>query len=109
MSTGPIPETRIGQIVSVEEPVGLRNRAWLMTIDFGPLGVKKSVGQFKNLSQEEIVGRRIVAVVGLGSKRVGNYTSECLVLGTQVNEADHNAGHYPLEPGKDAKLGDLVG
>ena len=102
------PETRIAQIIAVEEPQGLRNRAWVMTLDFGSFGQKKSIGQFRNFSKEEMIGRRVVAVVGLGTKKVGNYMSECLVLGTRVNAADANDGHYPLEPDKNAKLGDVV-
>jgi tRNA-binding protein len=109
MSSSAIPETRVGQILSVEEPQGLRNKAWVMTIDFGPLGVKKSVGQFRNFSKEEMIGHCVVAVVGLGTKKIGSYISECLVLGTMVNPANHNEGHYFLEPGSKAKLGDEVG
>jgi tRNA-binding protein len=102
-----LPETRVAKIIGVEEPVGLRNRAWVLTLDFGALGVKKSVGQFKNLSTDELMGRNVVAVVGLGSKKVGNYISECLVLGTRVG-VDPNEGHYPLQPNANAKLGDEV-
>ena len=104
-----LPATRVGQITSVEEPVGLRNRAWVMTIDFGPFGIKKSVGQFRNFTREEMLGRRVVAVVGLGTKKIGDYVSECLVLGTMVSAPDHNAGHYFLEPSPLARLGDEVG
>ena len=104
-----IPETRVGRIIAAEDPQVLRNRAWVMTIDFGPLGIKKSVGQFKNFTAEEMKGRLVVAVVGLGIKKIGSYVSECLVLGTMVDEKDHNAGHYFIEPGPKAKLGDLIG
>jgi len=106
---GPIPETRVGRIVAVEDPVGLRNRAWVMTLDFGPYGIKKSVGQFKNFGAEELAGRLVVAVVGLGAKKVGPYISECLVLGTMVDSSDHNLGHYFIEPNSKAQPGDLVG
>jgi tRNA-binding protein len=109
MSECVIPEMRVGKIIAVEEPEGLRNKAWVMTLDFGPYGIKKSVGQFKNFSAEEMIGRLVVAVVGLGTKKVGSYSSECLVLGTMVDAADHNLGHYFIEPSPKSKLGDLIG
>lgn len=102
-----IPEIRTAQIIAVEEPTGLRNRAWVITLDFGPLGHKKSVGQFRNFSAQELIGQRVVAVTGLGTKKIGNYTSECLILGTAVS-ADFNDGHYPLVPHTSAALGQEI-
>lgn len=102
-----LPETRIAQIIEVEEPQGLRNRAWILTLDFGELGIKKSVGQFRNLTRQELLDRLVVCVIGLGIKKVGNYTSDCLVLGTPVS-ANPNDGHQPLQPHSSAFKGQPV-
>lgn len=102
-----LPEIRVAKIINVEAPTGLRNRAWVLALDVGEKDTKKSVGQFTNLAAQELLGMHVIAVVGLGNKKIGNYISECLVLGTQVG-IDHNDGHMPLQPDPSAPLGQLV-
>jgi tRNA-binding protein len=54
-------DLRVGTIVEVEEAKALRNRAWVMKIDFGAeVGAKVSVGQFRNYTREELLGKQIV-------------------------------------------------
>ena len=53
-----------------------------MSIDFGPLGILKSTAQITvDHTPEDLVGKRVVAVVNLPPKQVGSHTSRCLVLG----------------------------
>lgn len=74
-------DMRVGTILSVQIPKGLRKPAYLLQIDFGPLGIKKSSAQLtQNYDAESLPGRQVVAAVNLGSRQIGSYVSECLVL-----------------------------
>jgi tRNA-binding protein len=89
-------DLRVGTIVEVEEAKALRNRAWVMKIDFGAeVGAKVSVGQFRNYTREELLGKQIVGVVNFPPRRMGEYLSETLTLGVPVS-SDHNDGHRAL-------------
>lgn len=75
-------ELRAGTIVSVEEFPEARKPAYKLTIDFGPLGLRRSSAQITELySPEELVGRQVVACMNLGTKRIGAFVSEVLVTG----------------------------
>lgn len=89
-------DLRVGTVLEVEEAQGLRNRAWVMRIDFGSeVGVKTSVGQFRNYTHDALVGKQVVGVVNLPPRRIGAYVSETLTLGVAVS-ADPNDGHKAL-------------
>lgn len=56
--------------------------AYVLTIDFGPLGIKQSSAQLtENYRASDLVGRQIVAVTNFPSKRIAGIRSEVLVLG----------------------------
>ena len=80
-------EMRIGTILEVNEFPEARKPAFQLTIDFGTeIGVKKSSAQItKQYKMEDLVGKQIVGVVNFPKKQIGNFMSECLVLGS-VNE-----------------------
>ena len=51
-------------------------------IDFGPLGVFQSSAQItKRYSLEELLERQVIAVVNIGTRKIANFESQCLVLG----------------------------
>ena len=59
-----------------------RRPAYRLWIDFGPLGVKRSSAQITvHYRAEELIGRRVIAVVNFPPKQVGPFVSEVLVLG----------------------------
>jgi len=72
----------IGTIVSAAPLEGARKPAYVLEIDFGPAGRKRSSAQITDLySPEDLIGRQIVALVDLEPKRIAGVVSECLVLG----------------------------
>jgi tRNA-binding protein len=82
-------EMRIGTIVDVTDFPQARKPAFQLLIDFGTvIGIKKSSAQItKRYSKEVLIGKQIVAVVNFPKKQIGNFRSDCLVLGS-VNEDD---------------------
>lgn len=77
-------EMRVGTILQVNDFPQARKPAYQLTIDFGSLiGIKKSSAQItKRYKKEDLVGKQIVAVVNFPRKQIGNFMSECLVLGS---------------------------
>jgi tRNA-binding protein len=81
-------EIRIGTIIEVYDFPLARKPAYQLTIDFGAeIGIKKSSAQItKRYKKEDLVGKQIVAVVNFPKKQIGNFMSECLVLGSVNND-----------------------
>ncbi len=75
-------DMRVGVVVDAEEFPEARRPAYRLSIDFGPLGVKRSSAQITHrYAPRDLVGRRVVAVVNFPPKRIGPFVSEVLVLG----------------------------
>ena len=75
-------DMRVGVIVEAQIFPEARKPAIKLWIDFGELGVKRSSAQIsERYAPEELVGRRVVAVVNFPPKQVGPFVSEVLVLG----------------------------
>jgi tRNA-binding protein len=76
-------DIRVGQIVAVAEFPEARKPAFKLEIDFGDeIGVKRSSAQITKLyTKEELVGKRVLAVVNFPAKQIGPFMSECLTLG----------------------------
>src|SRR5687767_8338879 len=77
----------VGTVVSAEPLEGARNPAYVLEIDFGPEGRKRSSAQITDLyAPSELVGSQVVALIDLAPKRIAGVVSECLVLGVQAPE-----------------------
>jgi tRNA-binding protein len=72
----------VGTVLDAEDLPNARKPAYVLTIDFGPHGVKRSSAQItKNYTKEELIGRQVVAVINFPEKQVGSVISQCLVTG----------------------------
>ncbi|MCC6839770.1 MAG: tRNA-binding protein [Flavobacteriales bacterium] len=71
-----------GTVIAVVDLPNARKPAYVLTIDFGLHGIKRSSAQItKHYRKEELLGRQVVAVINLPPKQVGHVMSECLVTG----------------------------
>ncbi len=82
-------DIRAGTVLTAEEFTGARKPAYKLTIDFGPEGIKRSSAQITALySVSSLVGRQVIAVINFPVKQIGNFFSECLVLGVYNENKD---------------------
>lgn len=97
-------EMRVGRIIAVDDFPEARKPAYTLTLDFGPLGVKRSSAQVTNYKKDELLNRLIVAVVNFSPKQIGKFKSEVLVLGA-INADD---AVILLKPDDGAELGSPI-
>ena len=78
---------RIGTILEAEAFKQARKPAYILKIDFGEEGVKKSSAQItERYKPKDLIGRQVVAVTNFPPKQIANIMSECLVLGVAGEE-----------------------
>jgi len=76
-------ELRVGTILEAQDFPEARKPAYKLKVDFGEqIGVKSSSAQITDLyTKQELVGKRVLAVVNFPPKQIGPFLSECLVTG----------------------------
>ena len=98
-------EVHVGRVVKAKEFPAARKPAYRLTIDFGPLGEKRSSAQITaRYTADELVGRLVVAVTNFPPRQVANFMSEVLILG--VPDDDNEV--VLLRPDTDVKPGTRV-
>ena len=72
----------LGTILDARPNLKAKNPAYILKIDFGnQVGIKSTSAQVTNYSINELIGRQVIAVCNLPSKKVAGFTSEVLILG----------------------------
>jgi tRNA-binding protein len=74
-------DLRVARVLEADMAEGTRHPTRVFRLDVGPLGELRSVGQFALVDEAELVGRHVVVCVNLGTREMGPYVSEALVLG----------------------------
>ena len=99
-------DMRVGVVVDAQPFPEARRPAVKLSIDFGPLGVKRSSAQItERYAPGDLIGRRVVAVVNFPPKQIGPFVSEVLVLGAY----DEAGQVILLRPDFDVMPGSRIG
>jgi tRNA-binding protein len=82
-------DIRAGTILEVNDFPKAKKSAWILTIDFGDLGIRKSSAQITDLYEKQaLIGKQVVAVLNFPPKQIANFFSECLVLGVYTDKKE---------------------
>ena len=79
----------VGTVLEVADLPNARKPAYVLTIDFGPHGIKRSSARItKHYTKEELIDRQVVAVINFPEKQIGTFMSQCLVTGFADADGD---------------------
>lgn len=82
-------EMRVGTIIEANDFPQARNPAFQLAIDFGEFGIKRSSAQITKLyTKQDLIGKQVIAVINFPPKQIGNFMSECLVMGIYGTDKD---------------------
>ena|SRR5678815_4423513 len=100
-------DMRAGTIIEVNDFPKARKPAYKLTIDFGEeIGLKRSSAQVTaHYKKEDLLNRKVIAVVNFPPKQIADFISECLVLGVY----DENKDVILLQPERTVKNGMRIG
>ena len=75
-------DMRVGTIIDASINNGARKQTYKLKIDLGFLGIKNSSAQITELYKpEDLIGKRVVAIVNFSPIRVSEVKSEIRILG----------------------------
>jgi tRNA-binding protein len=98
-------DMRVGRITQVEDFPAARKPSYCLTIDFGPLGTRRSVAALKtDYDLDQLAGRQVICVFNFPPRRIAGFNSEVLVLA--ATEADGRL--RLLAPDPEAELGSYI-
>ncbi len=92
-------EMRAGRIVACEAFPEARKPSYKLTVDFGPLGTKRSSAQLTaHYTPDTLIGKMVIAVVNFAPRRIADFPSEVLVLGVPDTGTARQGGVVLLTP-----------
>jgi tRNA-binding protein len=95
----------LGTVLEAEYNTKAKKPAYILKIDFGKIiGVKSTSAQITNYSIDELIGRQVVGICNLPSKKVAGFKSEVLILGAISGNEVHL-----LRSEKDLENGTIIG
>lgn len=95
-------EVRVGRVVEATINAKARKPAYILRVDFGPLGRKTSSAQLTvHYTPEQLIGRLVVAAMNLGPRNIAGVVSDVLVLGLP----DPDGAVVLLQPEREVPLG----
>lgn len=98
-------EMRVGRVTAAEDFPKARKPSYRLTVDFGPIGVRRSVAALKtDYRLDELPGRQVVAVVNFPPRRIAGFDSEVLILAA----TEAGGALRLLSPDPAAELGSLI-
>ena len=100
-------DMRVGTIISVEDNLSSNKAAYIITVDFGEeIGIKTTSGQYgENYVAKDLLTQKVICVVNMPRKKIGEVWSEVLLLGTP---ADDNGQAFLLTAHDNAVNGQRV-
>src|SRR5689334_16561988 len=76
-----------GTVIRAEAFPEARRPAYLIWVDFGPYGERKTSAQVTGVYQpEELVGRQIIGVINFPEKQIGPVRSQFLLTGFHTDD-----------------------
>jgi tRNA-binding protein len=83
-------DLRVGTVLEASPFPEARKPSIKLRIDFGDeLGEKRSSAQLTvHYRPEDLVGRQVIAVTNIGTRRIAGYVSEVLVLGAMPSATE---------------------
>lgn len=82
-------EMRVGTILTASDFPEAHNPSYILTVDFGEYGVKKTSAQITQLyTKTELIGKQVVATINFPKKQIATIQSECLVMGAIGDKKD---------------------
>ncbi len=98
-------DLRVGRIVEAEDFASARKPSYRLLIDFGSLGLRRSVAALKNdYGLADLPGRQVVCVVNFPPRRIAGVDSEVLVLAATEPDGTLRL----LRPDTEAELGSPI-
>lgn len=80
-------DLRVGRIVEAQELDTTRKPMFLLKVDLGELGIRQIIAGIRGYyTRDELLGKCIVVVANLDSKKIGEYVSEGMLLAAQDGE-----------------------
>ena len=99
-------DIRVGTVIEAVNFDEAKKPAYKLKIDFGnTIGIKKTSAQITDKYKlDELIGKKVLAIVNLPPRQIANYLSDVLVLGTYSD-----GGVTLITPDKEAANGDKLG